>query len=240
MAEVNYKLPTLYFRKYWFWFTAPRDIEQADMVNFFSYDNSERQDFHKKEGLTTVIDLSQNLDLIWSKMRPGFIRQQIKKGERNGIIVKQDNNFKEFKKIYYSFRKKKKLHGDRFIVFEKNGLEFSAYWQGKMVAGGIFIAGDGFIRALVLASQRLSEQQGKRREIIGQANRLVIWQAIKYAKANNYKLLDLGGIAPESKDKEQKTLAEFKEAFGGTRRQAYYYYKVYSKLLRYLMRLRSI
>lgn len=235
----SYRLPGIFFKKYWFWFKQPFDAAGADMVNFFSYDDCSRTDFHKKEGLTTTIDLGPSEEQIWLKMRRGFIRQQINKGERNGIIVRQDDNFKKFKKIYLNFRKKKKLHGDRFAVFEKNGIEFSAYWRDEMIAGGIFIADSNYMRALALASERLDGLDGKRREIIGQANRLLIWEAIKYAKKNNLKIFDLGGIAPDSSSKEQRTLAEFKEAFGGERKKTYYYFKVYSRSLKFLMRLKG-
>ena len=236
----RYRLPGRFFKKYWFWFVDPADVENVDMATFFSYNNIEAPGFKRRTRLTSIIDLSQDLDLIWSKMRKSFICRQIEKGERNGIIVKQDNNFFEFKKIYYRFRRNKKLHGDRFESFEQNGVEFSAYFSEKMIAGGIFIEGNGCMRALVLASERLGGIDGRMRDIIGQANRLLIWEAVKYAKKNGFSIFDLGGIAPDSKDKGQRTLSEFKESFGGERRNSYYYTKVYSKLLKFWLRLKKI
>lgn len=229
---------TNFFKKSWYWFTDPFDINQVAMVNFFSYNKVESAGFFRKEGMTTVIDLNQNLEIIFSKMRNNFIIKQIRKGERNGIVVKQDNNFEEFEKIYKVFRQSKNLKKDNYNIFVKNGILFSAYHEDKMIAGGIFIYDGVNIRAWVLASLR-KVSDPKYREIIGQANRMVISEAIKYAKHNGYSLFDLGGINLESSDIGEKTLAEFKESFGGVRIKCYYYHKVYAKLLKFWMKLRG-
>jgi len=232
----GYRLPGIFFKKYWFWFEGPVEVPGADMVNFFSYNKVDQLGFKRKERLTTVIDLKRELSAIWEKMREGFIRKQIIKGERNGIVVRQDENFSDFKRIYGKFRKDKNIHEDNFRVFEKNGILFSAYLANRMIAGGIFIANNNCFRAWVLASKRLSDLSGPEREIVGQANRTVIWQAIKYAKEKNYEVFDLGGINPESEDRNESSLAEFKEAFGGERKNGYFYYKIYSKILKILIR----
>ena len=239
-AELSgWKMPGLIFKKYWFWFDRPVEVKKADLVNFFCYDNIDEPGFHKRAGLTTVIDLGQSLEQIWSKMRQGFIGKQIKRGEKNDIVVKLDDNFKAFKKIYFRFRKSKQIEADNYKFLSRHGMLFSAYHENRLIAGGIFVARHNFLRAWVLASIRLDEIDGRMREIAGQANRLVIWEAIKYGKKNNFKSLDLGGIDPESSNKGEKTLAEFKEAFGGERKKAYYYYKVNSRLLNFLMRLKG-
>jgi len=114
----------------------------------------------------------------------------------------------------------------------------AAYYKGRMIAGGIFISNGLYYRALVLASlHRISDSHD--REIIGQANRMVIWEAIKNAKHTKHQLFDLGGISPESSNKQLVSLAEFKEAFGGERKPCYYYFKIYSPLIKVWMRFRG-
>lgn len=226
-----------FLKKYWFWFADPFDIKGAAMTNFFSYNRVNAEGFRSKDGLTSVIDLLQDIETIRSKMRNNFIIKQIRKGERNGVVIKQDDNFREFRKIYDVFRKSKNLPKDNFSVFEKNCLLFSAYYNDKMIAGGVFVSDGENIRALVLASLR-KVSGSKEREIIGQANRMVIWEAIKYAKNTGHKLFDLGGISVESKDKSELSLAEFKESFGGERKKCYYYHKIYSKLLKFWIKIR--
>lgn len=226
------------FGKYWYWFTKPVDIRGASMVNFFDYNKYDVPGFKRKEGLTTVIDLTQDLDTIWNKMRHKFIRKQIERGERHGIVVKQDNNFSEFKKIYKSFREQKYLAKEKINKLKDHTVLFSGYYQNKLIAGGIFVADDQYARALVLASAHNSSDS-QMREIIGQANRLLIWEAIKYFKNKNLELFDLGGISPDSQNPSLRSLAEFKEAFGGTRQSCYYYHKVYSRLLRFWIKTRK-
>ena len=225
-------------RKYWFWFSHPFNISGAAMVNFFSYDKHDVKGFKRTNALTTAIDLDQDLEKIWLNTRKKFIRKQIKRGERNGILVKQDPNFGEFKKIYKVFRKTSSLPKDNINVYKNNTILLAAYHQGKMIAGGIFISNGIYYRALVLAS--LHKVSGNRsREIIGQANRMIIWEAIKNAKQTKHKLFDLGGISPDSSNKHLVSLAEFKEAFGGQRQACYYYFKIYSPLIKMWMRFRG-
>jgi len=227
-----------FLKKYWFWFSKPFDVKGAAMVNFFSYDKEDVKGFHMKEGLTTVIDLDQSIDDIWHKTRKKFIQKQIKRGEKNGIVVTRDPNFGQLKKVYKDFRKNSKLPKDNINVCKKNCLMVAAYYKDEMVAGGIFISDSINIRAFVLASLHRSKESYER-EIIGQANRMLIWHAIKYAKESGHKLFDLGGISPESKNKQLRTLAEFKEAFGGERKKTYHYFKVYSPIIKRWMRLRG-
>jgi len=233
-------MPDFLFKKYWFWFKDPEDVSFCDMVNFFSYHKVDKEGFKRKNANTTIINLKQDLNDIWMNMRKKFVRKQILRGEKNGIVVKQDSNFKDFKKIYLDFRKKNNLAKDAYSIFVNNGLLFSAYYNNKMIAGGVFIKKKPYIRAWVLASLRALEKDGKTREIIGWANRMLIWEAIKYAKNENYEMFDLGGISPHSSKKTEISLMEFKESFGGVREKCYYYHKVYSPLLKFWIKLRKI
>ena len=235
----EYFYPSLFFKKKWIWFADPFDVSDADMVNFFSYNKTDREGFKRKKGITTVIDLSKSFDDIWINMRKKFIRKQINKGEKNGVIIKQDNNFNEFKKVYFNFRRDKQLAKDKYKVLKDNGLLFSAYYNKKIIAGGVFIADGQYMRAWALASARFWFDNGKIKEIIGQANRMIIWEAIKYAKEKGHKIFDLGGIKPNSFNQRRRAVAEFKEGFGGGRKNCFYYHKTYSKLLNFLTRLKK-
>lgn len=228
------------FRQKWIWFALPADEKRVDLLNVFSYDEVSALGFKKKMGWTSVINLEQDLEVIKSKFRQKFMVEQLEKGERKGIVVKQDSNFTGFYPLYKNFRALKKIARDRYTVLKREGILFSAYHEGEMLAGGIFI-GDGVnLRAWVLASKRLDGVSGPERELVGQANRLVIWEAIKYAKANNYNIFDLGGINPESTDRAEQGLAEFKEAFGGERVPTFYYTKSYSPVLNFWLKIRRL
>ena len=235
----SFFLPSLFFKKKWVWFSQPFDISGADMVTFFSYDDIEIDGFKKKSGYTSIIDLGKDVDHIWAGMRKKFVRKQITKGELNGIKVVRDKNFSAFKKIYSTFRKNKNIGKDSYGAFVKEGILFSAYMEDQLIAGGVFLADEEYMRAWALASKRLNGLSGPEREIVGQANRMIIWEAIKFAKQNGCKIFDLGGINPSSQKSEDKSLLEFKEAFGGDRKRHFFYSKIYSRILLFLLKMRS-
>ena len=234
---IHYRYSDGIFKKEWQWFVKPCDITGVAMATFFSYDNVDVPGFKKKKTLTSRIDLSPTADYLWNSMRKKMICKQIMRGGRNGIRVVQDTNYKEFRNVYTLFRKHKSIGTDRYDVLQKNGLLFSAYYHDTLIAGGVFIADGRMMRAWVLASKRITADNHMR-EIIGQANRIILWESIKYAKAQGYAYFDLGGIRPDSENPYDRSLAEFKESFGGVRTPCYYYSKVYSPTLKTLLRLR--
>jgi lipid II:glycine glycyltransferase (peptidoglycan interpeptide bridge formation enzyme) len=231
----SYLYPSRLFKKEWHWFETPVDTN-ADIINVFSYDSIDVPGFKKKHALTTVIDLTKSEEDLRSALRRKFVREQIDKGVRNGITVSVGIHWEEFVPVYNEFRKGKGIESDDPRVF-RHCLVSGAYHEGKMVAGGAFIGDGEHLRALALASRRF-QNDGRMREIIGQANRLLIWETIRFAKKNGYRSFDLGGIAPESPDPGERSLAEFKEAFGGERKPCYYYTKVNSPVLKLWLKFR--
>ncbi len=227
-----------FFSKHWFWFDIPREVSGAAMVNFFTYQDGDHPGFHKKSGLTTVINLSPGLENIWAKFRKNFVQKQIQRGERNNIIIRHDQNFKGFKKLYLAFRRAYHLPKERLTPLQEVGEVFSAYYDNQLIAGGLFIHDGTTMRAWALASV-LKTNKDLPNELVGQANRMILWNALQYAKLIGCRDFDLGGISPESENRHLRTLAEFKEAFGGDRRTNFYYYKIYSPVLRYWMKFRG-
>lgn len=215
-------------------------MNDTDMVTFFSYlDVLPPAGFSKKEGLTSIIDLTSGERVVWEGMRRKFICEQIQRGERNGISVKESQDFTTFEQIYTSFRERKGISADNVAVFKENGLLFLAYLGDEVLAGGVFIHDDLSMRAWALASKRF-EGNGHMRELTGQANRLIIWEAIRFACKHGITHFDLGGLDNSVLSNHLSTLAEFKEAFGGERKHNYYYSKIYSPLLKIMSRLTGL
>jgi len=231
----SYLYPSRFFRKEWRWFERPNDTG-ADIVNVFSYENVDVPGFKKKTGLTTVIDLTKSEEELRAALRKRFIREQMEKGKKNGVTVCVGIDWHEFVPVYEEFRKGKRIASDDPRVFA-HCLVAGAYYDGTLVSGGAFVADGIHIRALALASRRFASD-GRMREVVGQANRMLIWETILWAKREGYHLFDLGGIAPESADPTERSLAEFKEAFGGERKPCYYYTRVNSPILKLWLRLR--
>ncbi|HAZ29034.1 MAG TPA: hypothetical protein DCY48_04665 [Candidatus Magasanikbacteria bacterium] len=235
---VEYRYPGLFFRKDWRWFLEPKDIPNCDMVTFFSYTDAERQGFKKKEGTTSIIRLDRPLSAMWEGMRKNFIRKQIQRGEHNGIMIREDIDFQDFAKVYLPFRKQKGLAKDSLTPFREHGKLFGAFFEGRIIAAGVCIADHIYARAWALCSDRFQEGDGRMRDIVGQANRMLLWHAIRWAKETGRHVFDLGGIHPDATGGEERSLTEFKEAFGGERRKQWYYTKIYSRFLFFILRMR--
>ncbi len=195
-----------FLTKHWFWFTEPKDIPGVAMVNFFSYKDVDCDGFYKKPGLTSIVDLRHSEGEIFGSFRTNFIQKQIQRGERNQIVVKHSQDFKSFRKLYQRFRKVYDLPKERIEPLQKIGEVFLAYYQNQLIAGGLFITNGSVMRAWALASL-LDRSNILSREIIGQANRVILWEAMRYAKSIGCSEFDLGGISPKSPDNHLRTLA---------------------------------
>jgi hypothetical protein len=231
---IKYKIGTV-FSKWWYWFEDPKDIDGVSMVNFFSYKDVSVPGFIKREGFTSLIDLSKTEEDLWSSMRSGFICDQIIRGERRGIKIEVGGNFKTFSLLDKSFRKDRKLPKYNLRPLKRVGRLYTAFYNGEMLAGAIVISDEKHARALVLSSKRGSNKDNQ--NAIGQANRMIMWSMIKDAKKSGRYFFDLGGI--DIVDGKLTALGEFKEAFGGERKKMFFYHKIYSPFFRFWIRIRS-
>ena len=232
------KILGFFFKKYWVWFSKPFDIKGASLVNFFSYDDVKVEGFFKKKALTLILDLSKSNEELWEGIRKKYSRKPIENGYKNGIVIKKNEGYDEFEKIYKSFRTQKGINIDDLSIFSQ-GLIFSAYYENKIIAGHIFVADGVYMRSLVAASNRFDFNKGKDKRLVGAANRMLFWEAIKYAKEEGYKSFDFGGINPADENGKYDYLAEYKMSFGGEIKPCFYYYKVYSRLIKLFMKIRG-
>jgi len=230
---IYYDYRSLPFKVRWYWFTNPFECPNTDEVIFFSYEDTVAGGFKKRNGLTTVIDLTKDTDELWNNLREKYMRKQIEKGTKNGIEVRHDNDYKSFYSIYKLFRKSSKLPIENTAALRPFATIVNAYRSNVILSTGLFLGDGEIMRAWALASIRHG-LDGKNREIVGQANRMIIWETIVKAKSDGYKLFDLGGIDPASDKQGDRQLLEFKEAYGGARRNVYYYSKTYSSILKFL------
>lgn len=234
---LSYDLSGL-FRVRWTWFAEPQPVTDVAEAVFFSYTKPANTDFRCREGVTTIINLTQSEDVLWEAMRKKFIRKQITRGESREIIVRQGSP-DEFMPIYRSFRTLKNIPLNDAHIVASVGTVFIAEHEGNILAVGLFLADETVTRAYALASVRFDSKYTTA-ELVGYANRLLIWRAMQFYKNKKYTQFDLGGINPESSNIEERSLTEFKEAFGGVRTPCFYYRKTYSPLLRRIRRVRNM
>lgn len=226
------------FKTRWVWFSEPSEVTGVDEVVFLSYEDGTFPGFRKKEGLTTVIDLTQSEEALWERMRKNFVRKQIRRGEDAGIVVREGTS-EEFLPLYKAFQAGKGFPASAVRQAGRVGTVLVAEHEDTLLAGGLFLGNGKQVRAFALASGRLGTGSGRFREQVGYANRMLLWEAMKRFKQEGHITLDLGGIRPEGAP-EDAALAEFKEAFGGVRTPYFFYRKTYSPLLTFVRKLRSV
>lgn len=216
------------------WFSPqPFDLKGYAAVEFNSCPQKVNiKGFTFIESCTIVIDLKKDLDIIWKGMGYGSCRRPINRAKRDGVEIKINEYYEEFLEINDSFRKAKKLPEfsiNDIDLMKKIGTLF-VMKLGDEILGGIFYLNDEKnMRGLIGASKRLGVNK-KKATLIANANKLLIWEAIKFGKENGMEILDFGGFSLNKNDSEKIRINKFKKGFGGELKKVYSYSKNYSKL----------
>lgn len=237
MLQINKKKFIFNIKEIWFQ-DNPYDVKNCDAVIFRACKNKlDVPGFKREEFTTLTIDLSQDLENIWNNMDKSSCRYVIKKAEKEGITIKANQGREDFYEINKAFRESKGLKvgiTGSLDFLKKYGTLFMAEFDGEIIAGCLFLEDKDNIRWLLGASKRLENKEKAR--LSGDANRLLLWEAIKYAKAKGIKEFDFGGYYTKNKKDEQKEkINNFKKRFGGKLTVHYVYKKYYSRAIRFLM-----
>ena len=238
MLEISRKRYVFRVKEIWF-SEYPFEVNDCDVVRFSECRNKvDLGGFTCRPFTTSIIDLTEDLEKIRRSMSKSSCRYAIKRAERDGVIVEINRNYREFQEINTSFRSAKRLSDyskDLTNIIKRHGVLFTARYKGEILAGSAFLTDGDTIRWLVGASKRL-QVDADRATLIGNANKLIIWDAIKYAKTLGMKEFDMGGIyVGKYKDDQRYTINKFKLGFGGELKTYYDYQKVYSKLYNFAL-----
>jgi hypothetical protein len=229
------------FRLKQIWFAEhPFDVGDADRVIFRDCKNKiDIPGFICEKITTLVIDLTHDLDFIWKNMSEGNVRKPVRRAERAGIKIKMNQNYEDFYSLYKSVIVAKKLSGLININdIKKYGTLFVAEFEGEIISGHGYLEDEKNMRSWVIGSDHFCTNKN-RATMAANASKLIIWEAIKYAKAKEIKEFDFGGYAEESDDKQKKSISEFKKSFGGKLASRYVYQKDYSKIYKILSALKQ-
>ncbi len=214
------------------WFSPhPFDVTGYHCVEFYAVRSKvEITGFQVVSSSTLVIDLTQDLDTIWRNMSKTSARNSIKRAERAGVNVKLNCNYREFQDILSRLMKAKQLPPAPLSsdMLKRGGPLFIAEHGGEVIAGIAYVADEDIMRLRVFGSKRL-EVDKERATLIGNANRLLIWEAIKYAKQTGIKEFDLGGYYTGESDLDKARISSFKRSFGGELVEDHFYTKCYSR-----------
>ena len=86
----------------------PFNEGDCDFINFLCCKKKTELDgFTCCEYHTSIIDLTKDLDELWSKMSRSACRRHIKRAEHMGIKIESENQYEEFYYLYRNFIYKK-------------------------------------------------------------------------------------------------------------------------------------
>ena len=165
---------------------------------------------------TIKIDLTKSEEGLLKAMEKDT-RYSVRLAIRRGVVVKQTDDFEEFKKLYYDTAKRK-----RFWPAKK---EIETLWKTfyKGEAAAILTAyynNEAVASTLLLFHEKSSQYQhaasiDDHRDVM--APYLLLWEAMKFLKKKGCTVLDLEGIYdPRIRStKNWKGFTLFKRGFGG-------------------------
>lgn len=229
---LNFRIAEVYFA------ATPFEMNEFDLVKYhFCNQASNIDGFSSSTTFTSVIDLNQDLNAIWNNFDRKSTRYCIKKANQEGIKFKINKDYKEFYDIYKNFLVTKNLSSlfkTNYISLDsmmKFGTLFTSYFNDELLGGHLYLEDENNIILWISASNRLDVGK-KKAAVIGNGNRLLHWEAIKYAKQKGLNKFDWGGIWSDietQSDRDKYSINSFKLSFGGIKEIRYNYDKIYSK-----------
>lgn len=132
--------------------------------------------------------------------------------------------------MHRSVRKAKALMGFTNLErIKKHATLFVAELNGEIISGHGYLQDKDNVRSWVIGSKRF-EGSKEYVTMVANASKLIIWEAIKYAKEKGIKEFDMGGYyTGKVKDEQKERVNIFKQSFGGKLTTHYIYQKDYSK-----------
>jgi len=211
-------------------------LPDCDVVTYRTYKNwGEIKGFERKKCLTTTIDLSQSIDVIWNKIQRQH-KRHIHRSEKNGTKVSLSKNYEEFYQLYKKFLKQKN-YTDFFGVnvlsskfIKKYGILFIAEKNSEILGGNLYFHDKN--NALLASSvYQIMENNIDNKKASIDANCSMQWEAMQYFKNLDIINYDLGDLScDEINLNRQKSGGDyFKRCFGGEITSGYEYRKFHSR-----------
>jgi hypothetical protein len=149
----------------------------------------------------------------------------------SSYVIRFNEKYEEFIKINRQFRRRKALPPAMISIDQmKKNYFLSTYEKDGVVLGGHLCIKDENRLEMFMACSSMTPDSKLTRTIYGRANRLSIWEMIKYAKGEGISIFDFGGYATGAIAEDLKGVNKFKSSFGGTLCEKNSYTKSYSKL----------
>lgn len=162
---------------------------------------------------TVGLDLSD--DDIWMHQISSKNRNMIRKAEKEGVEIIESDDYETFRSLYDGTMTD--LHAEDFYFFPKsyyeeykqtfkgNSMLYLAMYNGKAIAGSMFMFSDDYAHYHLSARDREYSRYA--------ANNLILWYGIQKAKERGCKWLHFGGGTTGD---ENDSLLKFKKDFSKT------------------------
>ena len=194
-------------------------VSTADYFRFACYTAFEGDSpllFKKKEYKTSVIDLTQSLDEITSKMKSNY-RNEVNRAGKEGVEFLKTENVDEFVEYYNDFATKRGLS----LISVNHITKYHNIVLTKAVLGDLILAYhvtymDNDIKKASLlysASNRLSDNVDTK--LIGFANKYLHVKEFELFKSLGYEVYDFSGLVEDPNNKQEYGIGLFKKGFGG-------------------------
>jgi lipid II:glycine glycyltransferase (peptidoglycan interpeptide bridge formation enzyme) len=224
---------------------APFDVKGCHaVVHFRSKCEHEIDGFSRTQTMTAILDLTQEEDVIWRTIHKNT-RRDITQARNKGVKIHINTHVDDFITIMKKFQRRKGFR--TFYLPSKKTIQnygtlFIAEYDGEVLAGALCLEDQQSIFDWLGCSKRFEKTRFSQ-SLIGQANRLLIWEVIKYAKAKGLKTFDFGGLWREDEvqnDEIKHNMNKFKLDFGVITEVRNTYRKTYSPLFKIGQNIRNI
>jgi lipid II:glycine glycyltransferase (peptidoglycan interpeptide bridge formation enzyme) len=219
------------------------NIPDWDIVTYHTYKKwGETSEFERQQSFTTIIDLRQDIDVIWKKIKR-MHKRHIRRADKNGIKVTVSDNYERFHQEYKIFLSQKNnvdLFGLRIVssqFMQKHGVLFLAEKQGEFLGGNLYYHDQDTAILSSIAYQKLGDSIDKNK-CIYDANCFLHWEAMQYFKNQGFINYDFGGLKSGEMyiSHQMDGLDFFKRSFGGDVILHYQYRKYNSRFIKLLFR----
>lgn len=176
--------------------------------------------------ITVYVDLRKSIQEIWENDIDSKNRNVIRKAEKNGLVVEEEKECKEFIDIYQ--RTMERVKADSYYYFDheyytkllnnENAKLFVVRFQGITIAAAIFIKYNRFLHYHLSGSLKDYLKYSP--------NNLLLWRAINYGKEQGCDLFHLGGGLTNNLD---DNLYKFKKKFSKASSDFYIGKRIHNK-----------
>lgn len=218
---IAYRKRGLKITEVWFDETIPK--ADTDVILFSQWSKPVSGALCRKK-FTLVSDLTGDIETLFAALNKGT-RNEIRRAQgKDGLLcecpsAKDEQVLRAFFEFFDRFAVQKglkKLVRSRIALYATSGLldvSLARDTQSEIIVWHAHLIACGRARLLYSASLFRESEDKQRRNLIGRANRYLLWEDMLRFRANGTFLYDLGGWYAGHSDRERQAINRFKEEF---------------------------